>query len=304
MVKNDFSWQKDAPAVVFREVLSILKGIFSPLEIKLLKTVFNDVQALYNGKYPGFRGCNTAYHDFSHVMETFMLTARLIHGAGMNNIRFTPKTVLTGLVSALVHDSGYIQSVDDTVGTGAKYTATHVARSVRFAGKYLKGNGYRSVDAVLCENCIACTDFDVDVSGIEFSSRNQRIMGMIVGTADILGQLAGRSYLEKLSFLYREFKECQMGDYVSEFDLLEKSLVFIDLARTRLKENLGDVRRYLNDHYRERLGVGRDFDSEGMNKNAVYLEKVVRKSSRNYRTMLKRSVPGRSVCREYSGAAG
>lgn len=292
MHKNDYFTQMNGPAAVYGEVRTIIKGLFRTFDPSCLKTVFNDVQALYAGRYPGYRECNTAYHDFSHILETFLLTARLTHGACLNGIPFTAKTVFTGLVSALMHDSGYIQSVDDTAGTGAKYTATHVARSIAFADRYLKENCRQSVDRVLCRNCIACTDFNADAAGIDFGSRETKVMAMIVATADILGQVADRRYLEKLSFLYQEFRESQTGDYVDEFDMLEKSLVFFNFVRLKMTEGLGNVKKYLIDHYREWLGIDRDFYSEGMDKNRVYLEKVVDLRRSGYRSMLKRRVPG------------
>jgi len=67
-----------------------------------------------------------------HTTDTFLAMARMIHGATLEGETFSERHINLGLIAALLHDSGYIQSESDLQGTGAKYTASHVQRSIDF----------------------------------------------------------------------------------------------------------------------------------------------------------------------------
>ena len=288
MIINEFLIKMDDSEAVYVEVHFIVTAIFKTFDFEALRKIFDDVQNLYNGYYPGYKKCNTDYHDLRHVTDTFLLTARLIHGAHLNGIKLTKRNVFLGLVSALLHDTGYIQSTDDRTGTGAKYTSSHVDRSIEFTEKYLLFNGYSIMDYELCHDLIKCTDFVIDTKSIDFTSEGMKIMGMIVGTADIVGQMSGRRYLEKLDLLYCEFKEADIGDYTSEFDLLKKTVPFFDFVNIRIMSEFENVSRFLVSHYQQRWGIDKDVYHEDMNKNVVYLKKIVTQSKKDYRSMLNR----------------
>ncbi len=295
MIENEFLIKMNDPEAVYAEVHSIVTAIFKTFDFKPLRKVFDDVQNLYNGHYPGYKECNTEYHDFRHVTDTFLLTARLIHGAHLNGIKLTKRNIFLGLVSALLHDTGYIQMTDDRAGTGAKYTASHVDRSIEFTEKYLLFNGYSAMDYELCHDFIKCTDFVIDAKSIDFISEDVKIMGMIVGTADIVGQMADRRYLEKLNLLYYEFKEADIGDYTSEFDMLEKTVGFFDFVSMRIMSGFENVNRFLVSHYQQRWGVDKDVYREDMNKNVVYLKKIVTQNKKDYRSMLNRRLSQNNI---------
>ena len=42
-----------------------------------------------------------------------------------------------GMLAILMHDTGYLKKRGDNEGTGAKYTLTHVDRSIQFAGELM-----------------------------------------------------------------------------------------------------------------------------------------------------------------------
>ena len=85
------------------------------------------------------------YHKFRHATDTFLALARLIHGGILDGIRISGKGAFLALVGALFHDCGYILAKDET-GPGAKYTLTHLQRSVDFIRKYFLKNGYPRKD--------------------------------------------------------------------------------------------------------------------------------------------------------------
>lgn len=79
----------------------------APEEVKLKRLAY--LKDLFSGKYPGYRGCTTRYHDLNHTLHCFLLMARLIHGAFINGVVFKEEDVVLGLISALMHDTGYLR---------------------------------------------------------------------------------------------------------------------------------------------------------------------------------------------------
>ena len=126
------------PYSVLGEVKTVYGMMFPGMEFEVVRLFFDDIVRLFRGEFPGYRKCNTEYHDLKHTTDTFLATARLIHGAIADGHRFSERSARLGLISALMHDTGYSQTIDDEKGTGAKYTIEHVDRSIDFAEVYFK----------------------------------------------------------------------------------------------------------------------------------------------------------------------
>jgi hypothetical protein len=262
----------DNPGDVLREIRSILLLIYRKFNFNQVYQVFGDILKLFNGHYPGYRRCNTSYHDLSHTMDCLLVTTKLIHGACLNGIVFTQRDVILGLISALMHDTGYIQAVEDNQGTGAKYTVIHIQRSIEFMEKYFHDHGFPSEYLPICSNFLRCTGLDVEISELKFQSREHKILGQIVGTADLIGQMANENYLKKLSFLYDEFKEGGVNGYSDKFDLMKKTPIFWELVKMRLVNQLGHVDRYLADYFRVLWGINQDLYRQAIDRNIEQLQ--------------------------------
>jgi hypothetical protein len=262
----------DNPGDVMREVKNIILLLYNKFDFNKFEQVFNDVLKLFSGNYPGYRGCNTFYHDFSHTMDCLLVTAKLIHGAGLNGIAFTHRDVNLGLISALMHDTGYIQAEEDNTGTGAKYTVSHIERSIEFMKKYFHDHAFPSEYLPICSDFLRCTGLDVKIAEIKFQSREHEILGQILGTADLIGQMANENYLEKLPFLYDEFKEGGVPGYSNKFDLLEKTPAFWEMVKKRLVNELGHVDRYLRDYLRVLWGINQDLYRQAIDRNIERLQ--------------------------------
>ncbi|MBU4356245.1 MAG: hypothetical protein KJ822_12990 [Proteobacteria bacterium] len=205
-------------------------------------------------------------------MDCLLVTAKLIHGAGLNGIVFTHRDVTLGLISALMHDTGYIQAVEDNTGTGAKYTVSHIKRSIEFMKKYFHDHAFPSEYLPICSDLLRCTGLDVKIAEIKFQSREHEILGQILGTADLIGQMANENYLEKLPFLYDEFKEAGVPGYSSRIDLLKKTPAFWEMVKKRLVNELGQVDRYLRDYLRVLWGINQDLYRQAIDRNMERLQ--------------------------------
>jgi hypothetical protein len=205
-------------------------------------------------------------------MDCLLVTAKLIHGAFLNGIVFEKRDVTLGLISALMHDTGYIQAVEDDTGTGAKYTVCHIQRSIEFMKKYFHDNGFPPEYVPICSNILRCTGLDVRIAEIKFQSREHEILGKILGTADLIGQMANENYLEKLPFLYHEFKEGGVPGYTDEYDLLKKTPAFWEMVKERFVTELGHVDLYLRDYLRVLWGINQDLYRQAIDRNIERLQ--------------------------------
>lgn len=274
---------------VDREVRAIVSMMSPGFDLEPYRRVFHDVLLLFNGRFPGYKACNTDYHDLDHTVSTLLATARLVHGVSVERTPLPTRLINLALIAALLHDSGYIQQIGEIEGTGAKHTLTHVFRSVVFTARYFRDNGFREEDARDCGVMIQCTDPALDLSKIRFASPEVETLGHIVATADIVGQMADDIYLEKLSMLYKEFREGGVRGFESEFDLMKKSMGFYEFITYRLRLDMGNVFRCLRSHFQARHDIDKNLYDDYIRKNMSYLARIVEEHGEDYPRMLRRS---------------
>jgi hypothetical protein len=164
-----------------------------------------------------------------------------------------------GLLAILLHDTGYLKHRGDDQGTGAKYTLIHVSRSADFAKELLTEKGFAPAEIQAVQNMIRCTGVNVDLSQIPFQSDLEKIVGFALGTADLLGQMAARDYVDKLPILFSEFEESAQynagkgsatGTFKTARDLMEKTPMFWEkYVLPKLNTDLGAVYKFLNSPY-------------------------------------------------------
>ncbi|MEF2231180.1 MAG: hypothetical protein V3571_09650, partial [Pseudodesulfovibrio sp.] len=287
----DFVDPADAECVL-REVDRILSENFPGYDRRLFHLAFRDVEQLFFGKYPGYQASNTRYHDFEHTCSVLLADARLIYGAMAAGNLFVEEDVVKGLLSALYHDVGLIQTTDDTQGTGAKYTVGHEERSIQFMRENLAGD-LPADEMEDIADCIRCTILAMSPARIAFRTPDMRLMGHFLGSADLLAQIADRYYLEKLLLLFEEFKEARLPGYASAYDLLIKTRNFYqDVARRRLDHDFGSVDRYMRHYFRQRWNVDEDLYAVAIRRNLDYLDEILAESGDDldlFRKALRRS---------------
>ena len=261
---------------VFIEIKTIVSLLDSRHIMARFQPVYQDIVRLFNGEYPGYRASNTKYHNLEHTVMVTLATARLIHGSIMGGFRFKPENVLLGLLAALFHDSGLIQTKQDKKGTGAKYTIGHEKRSIGFMRKNLGKKDFTRQQMDDCAQLIKCTNLEIDAADISFRSKEIENLGKIVGSADLLAQMADRLYLEKLILLFKEFEEAGIPDFDSEEELLEKTEGFYkSVTRKRLTQGFDNISSNMANHFKHRWGIDRDLYAESIEKNISYLKSIL-----------------------------
>jgi hypothetical protein len=251
------------PAAVEMAVQSAYLTLFPKGDRFFVPRIFGWASDCFHGRFGNYQPIDTRYHDFEHTLQGTLCMARLLvhrQAAGATPV-MGPRLVELGLLAILLHDTGYLKTVEDTEGTGAKYTTIHVQRSVEFTGRLLADKMFLPREIVSVQNMIRCTGLDAVLNLIPFQSEMEQVMGHVLGTADLLGQMAADDYVEKLPILYAEFAEAsrfakQKANYVSIFssegDLLAKTPIFWEnYVKPKLDRELGGLHRFLNNPYPE-----------------------------------------------------
>jgi hypothetical protein len=276
------------PNAVLNEIYRIFTFYYPPKSFKLIKKCYIIVSKLFDGTISGYKKCNTFYHDFGHVLNTLLATVRLLDGNNLTKRKLTPDLVVNMILAAIFHDTGYIQEISDNNGTGGKYTKNHIERSIDFIKKNNVEIMLKPEEIELISKLIRFTDQGDNANDIGTLKEDERKAGHILGTAEIIGQMADRHYLEKLFFLYEEFKEGGINGYNSEYDIFKNTLDFYDKTKDRLSTrfmNTYDLTRF---HFRQRYQIDRDLYMETIERNMDYLKQIVDDKTSDIRNRLKR----------------
>ena len=272
------------PGEIGAEIGRIVAMVADDFDLQRFRTAMADLIRLFAGEYPGFQASDTSYHDLEHTNAVVLTTARLLHGLLLDDgVRFPGSQVLVGLLAAIFHDSGLILKAEEREDSGARHMVGHEKRSICLAAEYLRAHGFSAEEIEDCTTIIMATILGQPLAKIPFRDESTLLLGKVLGSADLLAQMADRAYLEKLPLLYREFVAAGVEGYESELDLLRKTNAFYrSLARPRLADELDNVQRVLRAHFRVRWGIDRDLYAGAIESNLSYLQKLLEKCGDTY----------------------
>ncbi len=302
--RNDFdvtdTVQVSSPAAVRNAVHQLFSETFPGTSFDKLWLAFYDFERLFTGRFPGYLGCDTTYHDMQHSLDMTLAVARLIVGYERSveqADRLGPRRALMAIVTSLFHDSGYIRHKerDEDFNNGAEFTMYHVSRSADFLRRYLPELGMTK-DVGVASMIVHFTGYELDLDKIELDDPRDIICGHLIGTADLIAQMADRCYLEKCrDRLYQEFvvggvavENAKPGEYMVRYssgqDLLQKTPMFYQqVMRDRLNKKFNRAYRYA-----EVLYDGQNPYIEAIRSNIEHLVKII--STGNW-SLLRRQPP-------------
>jgi hypothetical protein len=253
------------PARVRDSVLDLFAARYPGADFTPLAYAFDDFKALFEGHYPGYLACDTLYHDMRHTLDMSLAMARLLDGHDRScapDERLGARRAMLGVLIALLHDCGYLKRASEArVENGAVFTKVHVSRSADFITAYLPVLGFEA-EAATAAKLVHFTGYEMDIDDIQVPEAKDRLLGCMVGTADLIGQMSDRMYLEKCrEFLYKEFvvgniardvtpEGKEIVRYTSPDDLILKTPGFYEyVARARIDNKLGGADRYVEAHF-------------------------------------------------------
>jgi hypothetical protein len=253
---------------------------------------FNDFELAFTGRMPGYFGVDTVYHDQQHTLDVTLAMVRLMAGHDLTHAN-TPAALgaeraAVGVCLALFHDIGYLRERGETAQNGAEFTRNHVSRSARFMEYYLPTIGFAHWTRITGE-IVHFTGYEKSFEAIGAAVTDPRDiqLGHLLGTADMIAQMADRCYLEKCrDRLYPEFvlggvalPVAANGDrnvkYASGLDLLRQTPGFMeDTRRKRLDTAFNRAYQYI-----EPLFDGHNPYIDSIDKSLSFLRQVLRSES-------------------------
>jgi hypothetical protein len=268
--RNDFDVtnriQTTDQSVVEREIARLFRLLYPGAEHALMDRAFADFAALYRGQYAGYQASDTRFHDVQNVMEVTLAMARLMDGYERSRRDSPPlgtRLFQLGILLALFHDIGYLRKTSDfTAPNGAFYTASHVSRGAQFLREYLPKVGLEDIKETVAE-LVHFTGAEKPIADIAVNDPLLRFLGNLLGSAEIMAQMADRCYLEKCrDRLYPEFVEAGLAGrqteqtatggeivYKSGEDLVQQTPAFFEAAVNRLEDDLDGVYNYAATHF-------------------------------------------------------
>jgi hypothetical protein len=291
--------QVSSPGAVLAAVRSLFRSMWPTVSLQPLEHAFGHFERLFAGEVAGYCGVDTVYHDRQHTLDITLALARLIVGHDRQHdqaARIGAERATVGLITGLFHDVGYLRRLDDQdVRNGAEFTSTHVSRGASFLRDYLPRVGLGHWAPVATE-IIHYTGYEVPFARIKVTDPRDISLGHLLGTADMIAQMADRCYLEKCrDRLYAEFvlggvalpiamNGGRQVKYASGLDLLRQTPDFVAEVRSKrldgefhaayknLEILYGDTNPYI----------------DAIDRNVDYLRQILR--SENWR-LLRRNPP-------------
>jgi hypothetical protein len=279
--------QVSDPASVRKAVHALFAQTFPGMSFDKLWLAFYDFERLFTGRFPGYKGCDTTYHDMQHTLDMTLALARLVAGYERSvepKDRLGAARAQMAIITSLFHDSGYIrhETRDADFVNGAEFTLYHVSRSADFLRRYLPDLGLAK-DVGIASMIVHFTGYELNLDDIELDDPRDVICGHLIGTADLIAQMADRCYLEKCrDHLYKEFvvggvaiDNAKPGEYMVRYksgkDLLIKTPLFYQqVMRERLNAKFNRVYRYI-----EVLYDGHNPYIDAIRSNMTHLVRII-----------------------------
>jgi hypothetical protein len=198
-------------------------------------------------------------------------------------LRLGAERAVVGIVTGLFHDVGYLRRTEDGESrNGAEFTRTHVSRGAQYLGTYLPTIGLGAWVPVATE-IVHYTGYEVPFAKINVQDPRDIALGHLIGTADMIAQMADRCYLEKCrDRLYAEFvlggvavhaaNDGPKVLYGSGLDLLRQTPQFI---ATTIEKRLGSAFEHAYRHVEPLYGGDNPY-MNAIRQNVDFLRSLTR----------------------------
>jgi hypothetical protein len=282
------------PEIVKKEVVSIFTGLYPDQNTGQLNLAFDFFTQLYRGSHPDYYPCDTIYHDMQHSLDVTLTATRILGGYQKIHGNLQPHKILLGIITALFHDIGYLRKRgQDSRANGAEYTSTHVSRGAEFMRRHFNNLGLNQFTATASE-IVHLTGYEKNPDKVHTETQEDRLIGNMVASADLLAQMADRCYLEKcrdrlypelvLAAMSQQDKSSLTPSFRSAEDLLRQTPDFYrKYVTNRLNEYFQQVYRYASAFFN-----GQDLYMQNIEKNIRHLEQLL---SRDTLDVLRRIPP-------------
>lgn len=262
--------------IVLPEILSIFAETWPENDFTSFIQCYHYVTDFFTGKHPDFPESILPYHNLRHTRIVTLATARLFHGMFRQGKKITAEEVERGLICSLFHDTGLLEMVPDNQIGQENFQEEGAAerQSARILRAYLQELGIEKNLSEECSAILTFTNINIAPQDIECSDSARKI-GYVLGSTDIISQMADRYYLECLPLLYTEMVLGEHCQFSSLFDLFQKTTSFYSAMHKRLKNDLGGVYKDFSAHFLHTTGKAQNLYMDRIEGNLKYLRVVL-----------------------------
>ncbi len=259
------------------EIIEILTIIAPRSTQGFLTQIHNDVAEIFHGKNDIFINNFLKYHDFWHTMDVVLAVVRFLHGFYLKGVTFSQDIIELCLLTSYFHDIGLLLTKEEVEKKDTACLKHHEQRSIHVLHEYMKKNNCLLQHKNDCAAIINCTNLSIEPTTLRFSSPETQLVGHILGSADLLAQMANRYYLESLDLLYQEQCEIGLATHHSLLELLRQTTQFYNKVVTpRLQNSFNNICNAVCDHFQHWWDIDSNLYLELTVRNITYLEDVIR----------------------------
>ena len=194
---------------VLQAVEQLFAAAWPGASTAVVRQAFTQFDNMFSGRVPGYAGVDTVYHDRQHTLDVTLTMARLCAGYERQVDplwKLGAQRAIAGVVFALFHDVGYLRrSADTGQRNGAEFTRTHISRGIEFLQEFLPQLNLGAWNPVAAQ-VLHFTGYEKPFGDLVLDDARDVRLGHLLGTADMITQMADRCYLEKCrDRLYPEF---------------------------------------------------------------------------------------------------
>jgi hypothetical protein len=262
------------------EILFLAESISPTADLQLIREVHHDLTDFFAGSHPDFQKNTLPYHNLRHSQMVVLATIRLFDGLHCSNhLPITADMLLKGLFAAYFHDTGMLLRSEGGLPLAETESIVgHEARSIDLLNHYAHRKGLGKDFQRDCATIINYTDLKSDPATFESHSQEIQLVGQVVGSADLLAQMADRYYLECLPLLYSELLAGGINRHGSALELMEHTANFYhSVVLTRLLTTFSHTSTAMQTHFRRRYNIDRNLYIDNIDKNIEYLKKILKK---------------------------
>lgn len=279
--------------IVLPEILAICSKAWPESEFTSFIQCYHYVTDFFTGKHPDFPKSALPYHNLRHTRIVTLATARLFHGMLRQGKKIEAFQVEQGLICSLFHDTGLLKMNPEGLvrhNLSQRY-GVHERQSARILRTYLNELGLDENLGKECGSILNFTNINVDPQDIDCTD-SARLIGYVVGSTDIISQMADRYYLECLPLLYTEMVIEDYCQFSSLYDLFLKTNSFYTVIQKRLQNDLGGVYEDFSYHFLHETGENKNVYMERIESNLSYLSEILKDYDEdNLEQFLRRTPP-------------
>lgn len=247
------------------------------MDLSSFKECYKHITDFFRGENPYVEKNVLPYHNLRHTRLVTLATARIFHGLHHSGKSLRGVVVEKGLLCALFHDAGMLAMrteqhpfLDNKKGT------SHEKRSSQLMRAYGIVVGLPNFFSIECEEIINHTNLSISPKSIECSVESS-LIGCVIGSADLISQMADRYYLECLSSLFYEMQRDNTTEFPSLEKMMKNTKSFYHDIKKRLENELGGVHHALTHHFLHHQQINKNVYLEQIAANIEYLDIIIEK---------------------------